>query len=72
MGAILFSIIWMAMVSYVDKKVCENFAPITMGTEITIIFIETVCFILGFLLILLVSEREESQKERFETIVCRL
>lgn len=60
MGAILFSIIWMATVFYVDKKVCENFAPITRGTEIAIIFIETICFILGFLLILLVSKREES------------
>lgn len=60
MGAILFLISWVIAVSYVDKKVCENFAPITMGTEFTIILIETICFIFGFLLILSVSKRKKS------------
>lgn len=59
MGAILFLIIWVIAVFHVDKKVCEIFAPITTSTAITVILIETICFILGFLLILLVSKRRK-------------
>lgn len=60
MRTILFSIFWVIVVFFVDLQMYENFAPITMGIAITIILIETICFIFGFLLILLVSERHKA------------
>ena len=60
MRTILFSIFWVIVVFFVDLQMYGNFAPITMGIAITIILIETICFIFGFLLILLVSERHKA------------
>ena len=43
--AILFSVFWTIIVVNVDLEIYENFALITMGTEITIVLVETIVFI---------------------------